>query len=168
LLATSWSAANFYTIFYHHHQPINIIMFLIQFLAICLVCQWCFRIHILYYYYSPLIIQFTTVIIIIIRPLPSTARHWTSPIVRHLARSSALTSSSSQTSCANRHSTWPEGVLHYIYRESASNPRLTQRLTVVRLIWPAHSYFSMLIRCAMCGIDDEKSRRSFPNAAQPS
>jgi hypothetical protein len=28
-----------------------------------------------------------------------------------------LASSSCQSSCANRHSTWPKGVLHYVYRD---------------------------------------------------
>jgi hypothetical protein len=42
-----------------------------------------------------------------------------------------LASSSRQPSCANRHSIWPEGVLHYVYRDAISTLEL-------RLIWPAH------------------------------
>jgi hypothetical protein len=33
-------------------------------------------------------------------------------------------SSSCQPFCANRHSTWPEGVLHYVYRDAVSTPEL--------------------------------------------
>jgi hypothetical protein len=33
-----------------------------------------------------------------------------------------LASSSCQPSCANRHSTWLEGVLHYVYRDAVSTP----------------------------------------------
>jgi hypothetical protein len=35
-----------------------------------------------------------------------------------------LASSSCQPSCANRHSTWPEGVLHYVYLDAVSTPEL--------------------------------------------
>jgi hypothetical protein len=45
VLATGWSAGNFYTFFIECFD--FDIMFLIQFVAIRLVCQWCFRIHVL-------------------------------------------------------------------------------------------------------------------------
>jgi hypothetical protein len=35
-----------------------------------------------------------------------------------------LASSSCQPSCANRNSTWPEGVLHYVYLDAVSTPEL--------------------------------------------
>jgi hypothetical protein len=35
-----------------------------------------------------------------------------------------LASSSCQPSCANRHSTWPEGVLHYVYLDAVSTPEI--------------------------------------------
>jgi hypothetical protein len=35
-----------------------------------------------------------------------------------------LASSSCQPSCANRHSTWPESVLHYVYLDAVSTPEL--------------------------------------------
>jgi hypothetical protein len=35
-----------------------------------------------------------------------------------------VASSSYQPSYANRHSTWPEGVLHYVYRDAVSSPEL--------------------------------------------
>jgi hypothetical protein len=86
---------------------------------------------------------------------PTTVHCWAyaSPISRHLARSSA-TRIQLQPSCANRHSTWPEDVPHYVYLDAVSTPEfvtfnLPQRLSVLWLIWPAHCHFSMLIRCAM-------------------
>jgi hypothetical protein len=33
-------------------------------------------------------------------------------------------SSSRQPSCVKYHSTWPEGVLHYVYRDAVSTPEL--------------------------------------------
>jgi hypothetical protein len=39
-----------------------------------------------------------------------------------LSNFSATTSSSRQPACANRHSTWPGGVLHYVYRDAISTP----------------------------------------------
>jgi hypothetical protein len=60
------------------------------------------------------------IIIIIIRPL-QTAGH--RPL-QYLAISLdlRLASSSCQPPCANRHSTWPEGVLLYVYRDAVSTP----------------------------------------------
>jgi hypothetical protein len=49
-----------------------------------------------------------------------------------------LASSSCKPSCANPHSCWPEGVLHYVYRHAVSSPELIYL-----------SHFSILIRCAM-------------------
>jgi hypothetical protein len=63
---------------------------------------------------------------------------------RHLARYSA-TRIHLQPSCANRHSTWPEAVLHYAYRDAVTPELVYQRLSVLRLIWAAHCHFSMLI-----------------------
>jgi hypothetical protein len=60
-----------------------------------------------------------------------------------------LASSPCQPSCAIRHSTWSEGVLHYVYGDAASTSELVYRLSVLRLIWPAHCHFSVLIRCIM-------------------
>jgi hypothetical protein len=63
--------------------------------------------------------------IIIISPLQSTAGH--RPLQR-LAISldpRLLASSSCQPSCTNRHSTLPEGVLHYVYLDVVSSPEQT-------------------------------------------
>jgi hypothetical protein len=63
-------------------------------------------------------------IIIIISPVQSTAGH--SPL-QFLAISldpRLLASSTGQPSCANRHSTWPEGVLYYVYRAAVSTLEL--------------------------------------------
>jgi hypothetical protein len=57
------------------------------------------------------------IIIIIISPLQS-------PTSRHFARSSATRILLCQPSCANRHSTWPEGILNYVYRDGVSTPEL--------------------------------------------
>jgi hypothetical protein len=46
-----------------------------------------------------------------------------SPIACHLARSSAARFQL-PPSCANRHSTWPEGVLHYVNRATISTLEL--------------------------------------------
>jgi hypothetical protein len=84
-----------------------------------------------------------------------------------------LASSSRQTSFANRHSTWPEGVLRYVFKTRSplhSRTRLPQRLCVLR---PAHCHFSMLIRCPMsvtlvfCRITwfGIRSRRKTPSIA---
>jgi hypothetical protein len=61
--------------------------------------------------------------IIIISPLQSTAAHG---LLQFLAISLdlRLLVSSCQQSCANRHSTWPEGVLHYVYLDTVSTPEL--------------------------------------------
>jgi hypothetical protein len=70
---------------------------------------------------------------------PITVHCWiyTSLITCHLTRSSAIASSSCQSSCANRHSTWP-------------GSRLPRRSLHSRgLIWQVISHFNVLIRCAM-------------------
>jgi Cu/Ag efflux pump CusA len=65
-----------------------------------------------------------TIIIIIISPLQSTAGHWPLQILAISLDLGLLASSSCQPFCANRHSTWPEGVLHYVYRDAVSTPEL--------------------------------------------
>jgi hypothetical protein len=62
--------------------------------------------------------------IIIISLSQSTAEH--RPL-QYLAISldlRLLASSSCQPFCANRHSTWPKGVLHYVYLDAVSTPEL--------------------------------------------
>jgi hypothetical protein len=53
-------------------------------------------------------------------------------------------SSSYQPSCPSRHST-----LHLPKCGPHSRTRLPQRLSVIRLIWPAHCHFKVIIRCTM-------------------
>jgi hypothetical protein len=84
--------------------------------------------------------------IIIISQLQSIAGHRTIQLLAISLDLRLLASSSCQSSCANRHSAWPEGVLR---RGLHSKTRLPLRLSVLRLIWPAHYHFSVLIRCAM-------------------
>jgi hypothetical protein len=72
------------------------------------------------------IILLDVLIIINISPLQSTAGH--RPL-RLLAISLDLrqrASSSCKPSWANHHSTWPEGVLHYLYRTPVSTPELVK------------------------------------------
>jgi hypothetical protein len=47
------------------------------------------------------------------------------------------------------HLAWGRPTLRLPRRGLHSRTRLPQRLSVRRLIWPAHCHFSMLIRCAM-------------------
>jgi hypothetical protein len=54
--------------------------------------------------------------IIIIGPLQSTAGYRLLQLLAILLDLRLLASSSCQPSCANHHSNWPEGVLHYLYR----------------------------------------------------
>jgi hypothetical protein len=44
-----------------------------------------------------------------------------------------LTSSSHQPFCAKCHSTWPEGALHYVYRDAVSTPELVYPSGCLRL-----------------------------------
>jgi hypothetical protein len=56
----------------------------------------------------------------------SAAHCWTKPL-QLLAISldlQLLASSSCHPSCTNHHSTWPEGFLHYVYRDTVSTPEL--------------------------------------------
>jgi hypothetical protein len=77
------------------------------------------------------------IIIIIISPLKSTAGYRSLQLHAVSLDLLRLASSSCQPSCANRHSTWPEGVPHYVYHDAVSTPELL------------YCHFSMLIRCAM-------------------
>jgi hypothetical protein len=62
--------------------------------------------------------------IISISSLQSTAGHRPFQLLVILLDVWLLASSSCQPSCANRHSTWPEAVLHYVYRNVVSTPEL--------------------------------------------
>jgi hypothetical protein len=57
----------------------------------------------------------TYIIIIIISPLQSTAGHRPLQLLAISLDLRLFAKSSCQPSCANRHCTWPEGVLHYVY-----------------------------------------------------
>jgi hypothetical protein len=61
------------------------------------------------------------IIIIIITLLQSTAGHRPLQLLAISLDLRLLASSSSQPFCANRHSTWPVVVLHYVYRDPVSN-----------------------------------------------
>jgi hypothetical protein len=88
------------------------------------------------------------IIIIVISPLQYTAGHRPLQLLAISLDLGLLASSFCQPSCVNRHSTWrptlrlPRCGLH-------SRTRLPQRSSVLRLIWPVHCHFSMLIRCDM-------------------
>jgi hypothetical protein len=62
-------------------------------------------------------------VIIIISPLQSTAGHRPLQFLTILLNL-RLASSSCQPSYANRHSAWPEGVLHYVYLDAVTTPEL--------------------------------------------
>jgi hypothetical protein len=62
--------------------------------------------------------------IFIIRPPQSTAGHRPLQFLAISLDPRLLASSSCQPSCANRYSTWPEGVLHYVYRDAVSTLEL--------------------------------------------
>jgi hypothetical protein len=70
---------------------------------------------------------------------------------RHLARSSAtrIQLLPAVLRKSSLHLAWGRPTLRLPRRGLHSKTRLPQRLSVLRLIWPAHCYFSMLIRCAM-------------------
>jgi hypothetical protein len=70
------------------------------------------------------IINKPLVIIIIISLLQSTAGHRPLQSFAISLGLRLLASSFCQPSCANRHSTWPEGVLHYVYLDGLSTPEL--------------------------------------------
>jgi hypothetical protein len=63
---------------------------------------------------------FANVDFIIISLLQSTVGHRPLQLVAISLDLRLLASSSSQPSCAIRHSTWPEGVLHYVYQDVVS------------------------------------------------
>jgi hypothetical protein len=61
-------------------------------------------------------------VIIIISPLQSTAGHRPLQSLTASLDLRLLKSSSCQPSRVNRHSTWPGGVLHYVYLDAVSTP----------------------------------------------
>jgi hypothetical protein len=96
------------------------------------------------------ITYFCIYVIIIISPLQSTAGHRPLQLLAIWFDLRLLASSSRQPSCANRHSTWPEGVLHYVYLDSVSTPELVYPSGCRFYGWYGQRrHFSMLIRCAM-------------------
>jgi hypothetical protein len=68
--------------------------------------------------------------IIIISPSQATDRHRPLQLLAISLDLRLLASSSRQPSCANRHSIWPEGVLHDVYREAVSTPELVYKYKV--------------------------------------
>jgi hypothetical protein len=64
------------------------------------------------------------IIIIIISLSQSTAGHRPLQLLAISLDLRLLASSSHQPSCVNRHSTWPEGVLRYVYLDAVSTPEL--------------------------------------------
>jgi hypothetical protein len=62
--------------------------------------------------------------IIIISPLQSTDGHRLLQLLNISLDLRLLASTSCQPSCANRHSTWPESVVHYVYWDAFSTPEL--------------------------------------------
>jgi hypothetical protein len=64
------------------------------------------------------------IIIIIIIPSQSTAGHRPLQVLAISLDPRPLASSSCQPSCASRYSTWPQGVLNYVYLDAASTPEL--------------------------------------------
>jgi hypothetical protein len=62
--------------------------------------------------------------VLIISPPQSTAGHRLLQLLALSFDLRLLASSSRQPSCANRHSTWPEGVLHYVNRDAVSTLEL--------------------------------------------
>jgi hypothetical protein len=78
--------------------------------------------------------------------VPTTVRCWTaSPMVRHLARS--LATRIQLPPAHNRHSTWPEGFLHYVYLTRSPLQNSSTPTVVGSTVDMVH--FSVLIRCAM-------------------
>jgi hypothetical protein len=75
-------------------------------------------------------------IIIIISPPQSTAGHRPLQLLAISLDLRLLESSSRQPSCANRHSTWREGGLHYVYRDATSTLRKHRKI---------HTYHSRFI-----------------------
>jgi hypothetical protein len=84
----------------------------------------------------------------LISPLQSTAG-LASAIARHLAISSAtrIQLPPAVLRKSSLHLAWGGPTIHSPRRGLHSTTRLPQRLSVLRLIWPAHCHFSMLIRC---------------------
>jgi hypothetical protein len=66
----------------------------------------------------------SVIIIIIISLSQSTAGHRPLQLLAISLDLRLLASSFYQPSCANRHSTWPEGVLRYVYLDAVSTPEL--------------------------------------------
>jgi hypothetical protein len=87
--------------------------------------------------------------VIIVSPLQSTAGHRPLQLLAISLDLRLLASSSCQPSCANHHSTWPEGVLHYDYLDLVSTPELVYPSGCRFYGWYCHCHFSLLIRCAM-------------------
>jgi hypothetical protein len=71
-----------------------------------------------------IILIIITVIIIIISSPQSTAGHRPLQFLAISLDLRLLASSSCKPSCANRLSTWPEGVLHFVYLDAVSTPEL--------------------------------------------
>jgi hypothetical protein len=94
---------------------------------------------------------------------------------RHLARSSAtrIQLLPAVLRKSSLHFAWGRPTLRLPRRGLHFRTRLSQRLSVLRLIWLAHCYFSMLTRCAMpvtlvlCRITwfQIRPRRETPNIA---
>jgi hypothetical protein len=63
-------------------------------------------------------------LIIIISLLQSTAGHRPLQFLAISFSLWLLASRPCQPSCANIHSIWPEGVIHYVYRDTVSTPEL--------------------------------------------
>jgi hypothetical protein len=102
--------------------------------------------------YSYILLSIQPSYCFVISPLQSTAGHRPLQLFSISLDLRQLASSSRQPSCVNRHSTWHESghlTLRLPRRGLHSRTRLPQRLSVLRLIWPAHCHFSTLIRCAM-------------------
>jgi hypothetical protein len=87
--------------------------------------------------------------IIIISLLQSTAGHRPLQCLAISLDLRLFASSSCQPSCANRRSTWPEDVLHYVYLDAVSTSELVYPSGCRFYGWYGHCHFSMLIRCAM-------------------
>jgi hypothetical protein len=84
---------------------------------------------------------------------PTTVHCWTeaSPISCHLARSSAtrIQLMPSVLSKSSLHLAWGRPTLRLPRRGLHTRTCLPLRLSVLRLIWPAHCHFSMLIRVSI-------------------
>jgi hypothetical protein len=61
-----------------------------------------------------------------------------------------LTSSSCQPSCANRHSTGPEGVLHYVYLDAVSTPELINITCNIKALGVTYDVLPRLVTLLVC------------------